>query len=74
MVIIDLPRGNPILEHFWAEYANAGFGPGTGFRGFRLFLQHHIPGAVVVGKQIEEFQLHFECEQDAVIFLLKYAK
>jgi hypothetical protein len=38
------------------------------------FLQHHIPGAVVIGKQIEEFQLQFECDKDAVLFILKYAK
>lgn len=70
-ITIELP--DKLNDTFWKEYCDINWGVDGRFKGFRNYISHKIPDAVVNGKIQDGYTLTFSEEKDYVWFLLKWA-
>lgn len=70
MITIELPQ--ELFDTIWDEYCKIDFGM-SGFKGFRYYIEHKIPNALVKGNVKDGFTLTFESEKYLTWFLLKWS-
>lgn len=69
-ITIDLPKH---LNHtFWEEYCDLDWGVDGRFKGFRDYISHRIPDAIVDGHIREGYTLTFDTEEDYTCFKLRW--
>lgn len=74
MITLKLNDYNEMHTILWQSYADMGFSTiQNGYKGFRDYIEKSYPEIKTSGSVAEGIDLHFEDENEATMFILRWA-